>query len=86
MKPLYKQYENAAPIGLYTLCNFGGLAILYIDESAETATAAFHWGEKYESIRRHQIHYTYTGRAYIRKGGRRYYFDQIIRRGGFNND
>lgn len=78
---LKERYKNAAPVGVYTTNNFGGLVILDIDESAETATAAFHFGEKYENIRRHKINYTFTGRAYIRKGGRRYYFDQIMRAG-----
>lgn len=76
---LKERYKNAAPVGVYTVNNFGGLAIL--DIGGETATAAYHFGEKYESIRRHKIYYTYTGRAYIRKSGRRYYFDQIIRTG-----
>lgn len=77
MKPLYKQYETAEPVGIYPLCNFGGLAILAVED--EKAVAAFNFGEGYNQIRRHTIFYTYTGRAYIRKGGRRYYFDQIMR-------
>lgn len=77
MRPLYKQYENAAPVGVYHLCNFGGLAILAVDD--EKAVAAFNFGDGYSQIRCHTIFYTYTGRAYIRKGGRRYYFDQIMR-------
>ena len=77
---LKEQYRNAAPVGVYPMSNFGGLAILAID--GDTATAGFHWGEGYTSIRRHQIHYTYTGRAYIRKRGTRFYFDQIMRTNG----
>lgn len=76
---LKEQYKNAAPVGVYTLNNFGGLAILDIDD--ETATAAYHFGEEYKQIRRHKIYYTYTGRAYIRKSGTRFYFDQILRTG-----
>lgn len=76
---LKEKYKNADPVGVYVLNNFGGLVILDMD--GETATAAYHFGEKYEQIRRHQIYYTYTGRAYIRKNGRRYYFDQIMRTG-----
>lgn len=83
MTPLYKQYENAAPVGVYPICNFGGLAILDLNNAGDVATAAWHFGEKYENIRRHKINYTFTGRAYIRKGGRRYYFDQIIRTGAY---
>ena len=71
------QYKNAMPIGVYTLCNFGGLALLALE--AETAVAAFNWGSGYEDIRRHKIFYSHSGRAYIRKRGRRYYFDEIVR-------
>lgn len=74
---LKHQYKNAAPMGVYPMCNFGGLAILAIE--SDTAIAAFNWGEGYKQIRRHTIFYTYTGRAYIRKSGRRYYFDQIMK-------
>lgn len=77
---LKERFKNADPIGIYTLCNFGGLAILDMDD--EKATAAYHFGEGYKQIRRHTIYYTFTGRAYIRKSGRRYYFDQIARTGG----
>ena len=78
---LKEQYKNADPIGIYTLCNFGGLAILDMD--GEKATAAYNFGEGYKQIRRHTIYYTYTGRAYIRKQGRRYHFDQIMKTGGY---
>ena len=77
---LKEKYKNADPVGLYTLCNFGGLVILDIED--EKATAAFDFGDGYTQIRRHTIFYTYTGRAYIRKNGRRYYFDQIMRTNG----
>ena len=76
---LKEQFKNADPIGVYTENNFGGLAILSIED--EKAIAAYHFGDGYKQIRRHNIFYTYTGRAYIRKNGRRYYFDQIIRTG-----
>lgn len=82
MTPLYKQFENAAPVGVYPVCNFGGLAILAIDNDGEKAVAAWDFGTGYQKIRRHQIHTTYTGRAYIRKNGTRYYFDQIVRAQG----
>lgn len=78
---LKEKYKNAAPLGVYTLNNFGGLVILDVDLCGEQVTAAYHYGEKYEQIRRHNVNYTYTGRAYIRKSGRRYYLDQIIRTG-----
>ena len=76
---LKEKYKNAAPVGVYVLCNSGGLAILSLDD--EKAVAAFNFDGEYSQIRTHSIFYTYTGRAYIRKNGRRYYFDQIIRTG-----
>ena len=72
---LKQYYKNAVPVGVYPLCNFGGLAILAFE--SEKAVAAFNFGDGYKQIRRHTIYYTFTGRAYIRKNGRRYYFDQI---------
>ena len=81
---LKEQYKNAAPVGVYPMNNFGGLAILDIDDSGDRCTAAWSYGDGYTGTRRHAIHYTYTGRAYIRKNGRRFYFDQIMRtNGGF---
>lgn len=75
-------YRDAAPLAVYPMCNFGGLAILALEY--DTAIAAFNWGEGYKQIRRHKIQYTYTGRAYIKKNGQRFYFDQIIKtNGGF---
>jgi hypothetical protein len=73
-------YKDAAPLGVYPMCNFGGMAIMAPEH--DTAIAAFNRGEGYKQIRRHKISYTYTGRAYIRKNGQRFYFDQIIRTNG----
>lgn len=75
---LKSYYKEASPVGVYIMNNFGGLAILDI-LSDESVIAAWHYGEGYEGIRRHQVYYTYTGRAYIRKAGRRFYLDQIMR-------
>ena len=85
MTPLYKQYENASPVGAYTMCNTFALVILDIIHGADDIAVAA-WtqpnGQRgYWNIRRHKISYTYTGRPYIRKGGMRFYFDQIMRIG-----
>lgn len=82
MRTLQQQYKNAAPVGVYGICNFGGLAVLDIDSNAESAVCAWSFGEGYTQVRRHKIYITYTGREYIRKNGRRYYFDQITRTNG----
>ena len=75
---LKSYYKEATPVGVYVMNNFGGLVILDI-LSDESVIAAWHYGEGYEGIRRHQVYYTYTGRAYIRKASRRFYLDQIMR-------
>ena len=80
-KPLYKQYEDAAPVGVYPMNNFGGLAVLALLPN-DTAICAWSYGDGYQKIRRHTIYYTYTGRAYIRKNGTRFYFDQVMRTNG----
>lgn len=79
--PLYKQYENAQPVGAYTMCNTFALVILDIDERDEIAVTAWSNGKQYYNIRRNRIHYSPSGRAYIRKGGTRFYFDEIMRTG-----
>ena len=71
-----KQYENTKPVGVLPLSNWGGLEIL--ERNCEEAVACFNFGHGREMIRRHKIIYTANGRAYIRKAGRRYYFDMMI--------
>lgn len=74
---LAKEYENKKAIGYLNLCNFGGLEIL--DINCEEAVACFNFGNGREMIRRHKIIYTANGHAYIRKAGKIYYLDQIMR-------
>lgn len=78
--PLYKKYAETSPLGTLHLNNWGGLEILEIEYSIDDyAIASFNFGTR-QQIRRHKICYTPAGRAYIRKQGRRYYFDEIMRR------
>ena len=72
---LEDKYKGKPPIGVMTLCNFGGLEIL--DINCEEAIACFNFGNGREMVKRHKITYTAQGKAYIRKMGRRYYLDQI---------
>lgn len=84
MQSLYKQYENARPVGVYGITNCFALLILDIDDAAGIAVAAFNnpSGAGYWNMRRHKIHYSSSGRAYIRKGNSRYFFDQIMKTNG----
>lgn len=75
-EPLYKKYANTKPLGVLPLSNWGGLEIL--DINCESAVACFNWGTGRQMIKRHTITYCSNGRAYIRKQGKRYYFDEIL--------
>ena len=77
---LKKLYENRKPVGTFTLCNFGGLEILEIIYGIEDkAVACFNYGCGRIDIRKHKIYTTSSGRSYIRKQNKRYYFDEIMR-------
>ena len=78
---LYKQYENTQPVGYFTMSNWDGLEVLDLTyKNGELAVVAcFNWGTGRQHIRRHVIRYTASGRAYIRKNGWRFYFDEIMR-------
>ena len=66
-------------IGIYTLCNHGGLAIVSIDNASNTCYSCFDFGNGPEHGRRTMIHYSGSGRPYIKRYNKRYYFDQIMR-------
>lgn len=79
--PLYKQYENTKPIGVYCMSNWGGLEVLDVTEKngEQALVACYNWGTGRQHIARHIIRYTTTDRAYIRKGNFRFYLDEIMR-------
>ena len=78
--PLYKQYENTQPVGVLTLCNWGGVEVLDIIEGCDIyIVACFNFGTGRQKIRRHKVCYTPAGREYFWKGRTRYYLDDIMR-------
>ena len=81
-EPLYKRYAETRAYGVYPMCNFGGLEILNVycdDDMVDYAVACFNFGTGRQKIRRHKIQVSESGRAFIRKEGVRYYFDQIMK-------
>ena len=78
--PLYKRYAETRACGVYPMCNFGGLEILDIENGIDDyAVACFNFGTGRQKIRRYKIQVSESGRAFIRKEGVRYYFDQIMK-------
>lgn len=66
-------------IGVYPVCNFGGLAIISIDPAGDACVSCFDYGNGPKNTRRTRIHYSDGGRPYIRRYNRRYYFDEILK-------
>lgn len=77
--PIYKKYANARAIGILPLCNFGGLEILETEYNCGPILACFNFGEGRTDFHFHNVHYSESGRAYIRKCGRRYFLDLVMR-------
>lgn len=80
---LYKTYGNRRPCGAVSLSNCFGL-LVYEPTEEDSADSEFitawsgsdsqAWG-----YHRNKIHYTSSGRAYLRKGSLRFYLDEIMR-------
>ena len=78
-EPLYKQYANTTPIGIYGMSNWGGLEILDIQYGIDDyAIASFNFGTR-QDIRRHKIQTAPSGRLFIRKQGTRFYLDEVMK-------
>lgn len=83
MKALYKVYGDRRPCGAVTLSNCFGLLVFEPTEedrpdtdfiTAWSDTEGKTWG-----FHRNKVHYIPSGRAYLRKGSLRFYFDEILR-------
>lgn len=65
------KYYNRWPVA-------GGLALLLIAIDYDTTDKAIvRWNDETRE-KRYKIYYTKKGRAYIRKAGRRWYFDECM--------
>ncbi len=65
------------PIGFLGLGNYGGLVIYEIN--ANTCVSAFDFGNGVTGIRETSVHYSMSGRPYIIRHQKAYYFDEIMR-------
>ncbi|MBR5604262.1 MAG: hypothetical protein IKW51_08685 [Bacteroidales bacterium] len=80
--PMYKKYKSKKPIGVISLCNTFGILIFNPDDEDKyycDLIAAWSNEEKIFGYHRHKIHYSTSGRAYIRKGSMRIYLDNVIK-------
>lgn len=79
--PLYKQFENAQPVAALSICNTFGIVIfeIYPDYGSDMAVTAWSTPCGFNTFRRSNIHYSASGRPYIRKGNCRYYLADFQR-------
>lgn len=69
-------YRDKTPIGVYTLSNWGGFAILDIIYGIDDYVVVQYYDI---SIHRVKIMYTASGRSYFRVGRYRIYLDEVMR-------
>lgn len=78
--PFYKKYKTTEPVGTLCLCNWGGLEILDIIYGIDDyVIACFNFGTGRQQIRRHKVMTAPSGKTYIKKQGKRYYLNEIMR-------
>ena len=76
---LHEYVNNNRPTGVNAMGVFFGVALWLLDGAGDECIAAFAHDEKYWNATKHFIYYTASGRAYIRKGGSRWYLDEALR-------
>lgn len=81
-EPMYKRYSNKKPIGACHFANtFGLLVYEPDDEDVYKCDLITAWcnGDRAWGYHSNKIHYTASGKAYLRKGSIRVYLDEIMR-------
>lgn len=82
IEAMYKRYGNKKPIATMAFCNTFGVQFYEPDENDSDSDLICCWynGEYGYGYHKHLIHYTATGRAFIKKGGIRIYLDETMKR------
>lgn len=79
----HERYKDIQPIGSMAFCNTFGIAVFepdVIDRYEDNCDLIAAWSseEGYHNYHKHKIHYTESGRGYIRKGSLRIYLDEMM--------
>ena len=71
--------NDYTPVGVLTLSNFGGLAIMKIEYGIEYYVhVTANYGDGYKNLTRNKIYYNHK-RAYFIRHGKRYYLDEFMK-------
>ncbi len=75
---LHEYVKDNRPTGVNALGAWFGVAVWLLDGAGDECIAAWVQGDNFTGAHRHTIHYSTAGRPFIKKGGRRYYFDEFL--------
>lgn len=79
---MYKRYANQKPVGAVCFCNTFGLNVYEPDENDKydcDYVCSWNNGEYESGFHKHMVHYSTSGRAFIRKGSLRIYLDEVMK-------
>ena len=79
---MYKRYAEAKPVGAVSVSSVFGIHLYEPDEYDKydcDYIVSWHNGEREWGYHKHKVHYTTSGRVYIRKGSLTIYCDEIMR-------
>lgn len=79
---MYKRYANQKPVGAAYISGTFGLQVYEPDENDKydcDYVCSWHNGENEWGFHKHMVHYSTSGKAFIRKGSLRIYLDEVIR-------
>lgn len=79
---LYKTYGAMKPVGTTCISNTFGLQVYEPNENDKydcDYICSWHNGENEWGFHKHKVHYTTSGRTYLRKGSLRIYLDEIMK-------
>ena len=81
-KAMYKRYSNQKPVGAAYISGTFGLLVYEPDENDKydcDYVCSWHSGENEWGFHKHMVHFSTSGRAFIRKGSLRIYLDEIMK-------
>lgn len=72
--------DSYMPVGVVTLCNWGGLAIMEFEQGIEDYVfVCDNYGNGYKNITKNVLHYNAKGEAYFIRNGKRWYLKEFMR-------
>lgn len=72
--------KDYKPLAIYPVCNFGGLAIMEIEDGCDTYVyVADNYGDGYKNLTKNKIYYNGQGKPYFIRYRKRYYLDDFLK-------